>query len=748
MLATILTLTVALVQDLAIAVPGGNSRHFIFTNKEAGFFTGETSPGNTSSYHGWFVGGYKYLEEYHLFVGSRQLDGALLDSALVYPDRLVRYYKFHNTKETVTVIDSMNAVAVEIETDYRGEASIIPWVSFRHISEVKKTEYDVHWDEILVVRRKDWTPEDGRGCLGASANVPLCFEKSAHQIAKAYPKDLRRRAMVTDFPYTPGKLKFVCDGRKCVVVFAVGRTNEETVRILKVVHQSLEALKEKRRLRMDRVLESCYFETSNPEYTAALRWAILSIDGLMMNYPFRGIYAGLFRFPAFSGRDTFISLAGACLAVGRFEMAREIIASFTRYQRDDGLLPRRLPSIFSGEIQYDAADVSHWFVRSLAELVQYSGDREILRELFPAAEKTVEDALTRMDADHLLTHGEAETWMDGRGESSLHSPRGNRAVEIEALWYNSLTLAAELARLSGKPEISEKWREISRDVKSSFESQFWNRGANGLFDHVNVDDSKDVKKRPNQLLAITAPREPLLSADQEYAVLNFIIRHLLEPHGVLSLSRDDPEFHPYHIDWDRYHFDEAYHNGDVPVWLAGPMIDLLVKYDERRTAWQLTLHLTDVVLHKGAVGTLPELENGVYLAEEENLEGEVSHALSLAEYIRVFYQDYLGVKPDAPNKTVHFEPTLPEELEWVRFRCRVGESHLDVEYEEGPSDRRYSFFSSDLECPWTLQLSIRVPDGERIHFSGEIQKGERLTAFVKRDQNGKWKLFSSTYRID
>ena len=60
------------------------------------------------------------------------------------------------------------------------------------------------------------------------------------------------------------------------------------------------------------------------------------------------MYAGLPWFTDFWGRDMFISMPGAVLCTGQFTAARDILASFARYQDTDsasstyGRVPNRL----------------------------------------------------------------------------------------------------------------------------------------------------------------------------------------------------------------------------------------------------------------------------------------------------------------------------------------------------------------------------------------------------------------------
>ncbi|MBN2564405.1 MAG: hypothetical protein JXB46_01715, partial [Candidatus Eisenbacteria bacterium] len=137
-----------------------------------------------------------------------------------------------------------------------------------------------------------------------------------------------------------------------------------------------------------------------------------------------------------------------------------------------------------------------------------------------------------------------------------------------------------------------------------------------------------------------------------------------------------------------YHFDEAYHNGDVWVWLTGPVVSAMVKHGLVEPAWEQTAVLRDLIFDEGAAGTLPELRNGVPPEHEENVAGAVSQAWSLAEFVRNFYQDYLGVRPDMLSGAVAVRPALPPSCRWLSAPVRIGKGALLVLHYVDESGKR------------------------------------------------------------
>jgi glycogen debranching enzyme len=324
-------------------------------------------------------------------------------------------------------------------------------------------------------------------------------------------------------------------------------------------------------------------------------------------------------------------------------------------------------------------------VRAAWKYYRASGDRDFLRRAFPRIELAIEGALDQaVDGFGFLTHGDGETWMDAGGEAHPYTPRGNRAVEVQALFHHGLLVGAawarELARaqdLEGpagaeadgtfavdavRLELSAlRWDERARSLRESFTNLFWNVGAGTLYDHLNADGSPDGQIRPNAILALWVsldiadlePESPdderldfvernrLITHRQVSSIVSTALETICLEHGITSLSPDDPAFHPRHLNLERYYYDEAYHNGDVWEWLSGPMASCLLAVGEVETAWNLVAPLVDEILDEACVGSLREIRDGLHDGDREEFGGATSQAWSLAEFIRVCHTGFV-----------------------------------------------------------------------------------------------------------
>ena len=209
-------------------------------------------------------------------------------------------------------------------------------------------------------------------------------------------------------------------------------------------------------------------------------------------------------------------------------------------------------------------------------------------------------------------------------------------------------------------------------------------------------------------------------------MVRFVAETCVLPHGVASLDPRDPAFHGRHLDLANYHFDEAYHNGDVWVWLSGPVVSALVKHGGVAEAWRQTAMLRDLLFTEGAAGTLPELRNGVPPERGDNVAGAVSQAWSLAEFLRNFYQDYLGFRPDLLNHTVELAPALPPGLTWVHAPVRVGGGSLVLFYEVAEDGESAVYrLSGERTLPrLTVRLAARVPPCAE--FAPDVARAEAV----------------------
>jgi predicted glycogen debranching enzyme len=333
-----------------------------------------------------------------------------------------------------------------------------------------------------------------------------------------------------------------------------------------------------------------------------------------------------------------ISLEGLTLTTGRFQEAAWILRTFAHYERD-GLIPNMFPE-GQNEGLYHTADATLWFFHALDRYLEITNDYETLKSLLPTLERIIKAHLQGThfgigvdSQDGLLRQGQEGyqlTWMDAKVGDWVVTPRRGKAVEINALWYNSLRLMETWLRRMESGNLTEQVRLHADKVYRSFNERFWNPVANCLFDIVDGERGNDSALRPNQVLAISLTH-PVLEKDRWEPVMNTVRRELLTPVGLRSLAAGQPDFKSKYFG-DLRSRDAAYHQGTVWAWLIGPFIDAWLRvYPQEREAAQEFLEGFIPHLNEGCVGSI----NEIFDAESPFLpRGCIAQAWSVAEVLR------------------------------------------------------------------------------------------------------------------
>jgi predicted glycogen debranching enzyme len=343
-------------------------------------------------------------------------------------------------------------------------------------------------------------------------------------------------------------------------------------------------------------------------------------------------------YPWFSdwGRDTMISLPGLAIVTGRHNVAYEILRTFAKFI-DNGMLPNRFPAV--GALpEYNTADATLWFFQAINEFYYSTHDNDIIREFFTILEQIIQWHIQgtryhiKMDPqDGLLYAGEPGvqlTWMDAKVDNWVVTPRIGKPVEINALWYNALSIMSEFAKKLG---IHEPIYDIyAKKTRDSYE-KFWDPELEYLYDVIDGPDGTDRSLRPNQIFAVSLPFSPI-SLDRQRKIVATVERHLLTSCGVRSLSPEDANYIGVYGGNQRQR-DAAYHQGTVWGWLLGPFVIAWLKV--HRNPVRALEFLTPIIRHlaEHAVGTISEIFEG---NPPHHPRGCIAQAWSVAEVIRAW----------------------------------------------------------------------------------------------------------------
>jgi glycogen debranching enzyme len=138
------------------------------------------------------------------------------------------------------------------------------------------------------------------------------------------------------------------------------------------------------------------------------------------------------------------------------------------------------------------------------------------------------------------------------------------AVEINALWYNAIRFALELAKTAGDKAFLDEWQALADRIPLAFAGTFWDESRGYLADYVN-ETRKDWAVRPNQLMAAALPYSPI-DEDKQKRLLDKVRSELLTSRGIRSLSPKDPDYKGLYIGKPDER-DNAAYNGTAWPWL-------------------------------------------------------------------------------------------------------------------------------------------------------------------------------------
>jgi predicted glycogen debranching enzyme len=314
------------------------------------------------------------------------------------------------------------------------------------------------------------------------------------------------------------------------------------------------------------------------------------------------------------GRDSMIALPGLCLMTGRAADAAGILRTFAA-SVSEGMLPNRFPD--SGETpEYNTIDATLWFFRAIERYVEATGDRALLRDLWPVLVEIISwhQRGTRYNihvdaADGLLSGGEPGvqlTWMDAKVGDWVVTPRIGKPVEINGLWHHALRLMADWAPEQGAavaPYIA-----AADAAAAGFVRRFWDSERGYLCDVVDTPGGDDAALRPNQCIALMLPTCPLPVMDARRA-LTAVTAQLLTPYGLRTLAPTDPRY------IGRYNGgpmerDGAYHQGTVWPWLLGPYVDAFLRLGGARVQARALLSPLVDTLRMAGIGSISEVFDG------------------------------------------------------------------------------------------------------------------------------------------
>lgn len=337
-------------------------------------------------------------------------------------------------------------------------------------------------------------------------------------------------------------------------------------------------------------------------------------------------------------RDTFIALPGIALSGSTAKIFDEVLQSALKYCYN-GCFARDISTHIVNPV-FDA-DTSLWFFWTLQQYEKettrtkkqiWKEYGETLKAILNAF-KSREHKTMRMDDNGLIWSDDLSrplTWFNAESNYGAIVPRNGYVVEVNALWYNAVCYALELAKDAKDKTFLSEWGTMPETIAESFNQIFWIESEKYLADYAN-NTHQNTEVRPNQLLACALDYSPL-SEKRQRKVLAIITQELLTPKGLRSLSPESPRYEGESVG-NVFVRDKATFNGSVHPWFVGFYVEANLKLfgDTYIPDGKAFLENFEEEINTHGVGLISAIYDG---NPPFNPRGCISNAKNVAEILR------------------------------------------------------------------------------------------------------------------
>jgi len=351
---------------------------------------------------------------------------------------------------------------------------------------------------------------------------------------------------------------------------------------------------------------------------------------IIAGYPWFGIWA----------RDTFISLPGLSLALNDIKIHKNVIETMGK-ELKNGLFPN---NGIGQNVDYNSVDAPLWYIWAIQKYVYKINSFLGIWKTFGKNIRAILNAFKKgtlygikMSNNGLIYSGQkgkALTWMDAIVDGKPVTPRMGYNVEVNALWYNAIKFALEIAKKSRDNEFINQWQDLPEKIKNSFIEYFWDENKGYLADYKNDEEGQSWDVRPNQVIATSMPFT-MLAEEQAQKVLKVVESELLTPKGLRTLSPKNKNYIGRYEGNQRQR-DLAYHQGTAWPWLLGHFVEGYLKIHRKsgvRLCEKIYHGFEDEMINSG-IGTISEIFDADPPYEAR---GAISQAWSVSEIFRIKY---------------------------------------------------------------------------------------------------------------
>ena len=205
----------------------------------------------------------------------------------------------------------------------------------------------------------------------------------------------------------------------------------------------------------------------DPRLQEVYNWSRINMEWLVRDVPGigRGLSGGFMEYPWWFGTETY-SLQ-ALTATGDFELAKQTLRLLRNQSNKVNANGRIVHEITTDAAVANPGNTQETaqFVMTVGKVFEWTGDVDFAREMYPAMKRGIDWLLGEMDQDKDL-------FPEGYGIMEVYGLNAE-LVDVAVYTQQALEAAARIAEALNDPDANDRYRKLASDLKQRIDQRFW-----------------------------------------------------------------------------------------------------------------------------------------------------------------------------------------------------------------------------------------------------------------------------------
>ena len=246
---------------------------------------------------------------------------------------------------------------------------------------------------------------------------------------------------------------------------ATSRTAAESAYVHLARHQA--KLLQKKRARYTSILERARITIPDQRLQQVYNWVKVNTEWLVREVPGigRGLGAGLMEYPWWFGTETY-SLQ-ALLATGEFDLAKQTLRLLKNQSMKANGNGRIVHEVTTNGAVSNLGNTQETaqFIMTVGKVFQWTGDLDFAREMYPAMKLGLNWLLTDMDRNRNL-------FPEGYGIMEVYGLSAE-LIDVSVYTQQALLATARVAAILGEQDSSARYTRLASQLATRINERFW-----------------------------------------------------------------------------------------------------------------------------------------------------------------------------------------------------------------------------------------------------------------------------------